>query len=693
MLRGEAILELPSPVYQKPQPPADDSADAMITHEQQQADAIGKAVEIIAEMELTAEELKAAIKVLKNKNVAAVVRSETGKLDITARALDMAARLLERFENELPALPFATRSAAQAAFDTRNSRFRASQSNWAANIDTDGEEGGISASPSSLATSSSSSSSQSSPGGAGGLGQRLEKAERVAEQFVSQQLQPAVKRVRENPEGVLDALKGSAVWAGGLWDRLNGKAASYGGAAAPSNLPSLSGTTEEQRQETIAALSMSIDELEKKLQEASKARENRLRKAGIQGRARLAGELRTMDNEVAAVSRALAVRTLQLEMEYIYGALEEEARDVLGDSRGNRALALSRRGSTDEVALLAAEFKQLDSGLSALAAAVDTGEGLFDQDEAELARLATDIPDMRMRLGLGDTEVFGGSGFSVVKLQLQVKTATGKVREGVAFGVRGVRLLASDIGSAGGLFWRAVRGGTLKPREVQALRRTARDMLTFIPFTIILILPLTPVGHVLVFGFLQRYFPGFFPSQFTNRRQELMLKYEGLKQQLEEARARAELEEDEMQFARDAAAAAARLEMDRQQQQADAATAAAAAAGVMSSSSSMDEAVAVPLADNNNGSNNNNNGGGGVKVVAVGSGAHDGGSDDNDSKNRREGHSVKENGRSSSNSGKSSDGGTVGPAAAALKQLEEQVAAAADSSYCEDGSSDSNTEH
>lgn len=46
-------------------------------------------------------------------------------------------------------------------------------------------------------------------------------------------------------------------------------------------------------------------------------------------------------------------------------------------------------------------------------------------------------------------------------------------------------------------------GGTLKPREVQALRRTFRDVLTFIPFTIILILPLTPVGHVLIFGFIQ----------------------------------------------------------------------------------------------------------------------------------------------------------------------------------------------
>jgi hypothetical protein len=66
----------------------------------------------------------------------------------------------------------------------------------------------------------------------------------------------------------------------------------------------------------------------------------------------------------------------------------------------------------------------------------------------------------------------------------------------------------------------------LKGREVQAIRRTARDVLTFIPFAIILIAPITPVGHVLVFSFIQRYFPGFFPSQFTTRRQELMIRWD-----------------------------------------------------------------------------------------------------------------------------------------------------------------------
>jgi len=33
-----------------------------------------------------------------------------------------------------------------------------------------------------------------------------------------------------------------------------------------------------------------------------------------------------------------------------------------------------------------------------------------------------------------------------------------KIVDGVLFGVRGVKLLFADIGSAGKLFWRAVRG-------------------------------------------------------------------------------------------------------------------------------------------------------------------------------------------------------------------------------------------
>lgn len=51
-------------------------------------------------------------------------------------------------------------------------------------------------------------------------------------------------------------------------------------------------------------------------------------------------------------------------------------------------------------------------------------------------------------------------------------------------------------------------------------------MITFIPFVIILLIPLSPIGHVLVFGAIQRFFPDFFPSCFTEQRQNLLQLYE-----------------------------------------------------------------------------------------------------------------------------------------------------------------------
>ena len=57
------------------------------------------------------------------------------------------------------------------------------------------------------------------------------------------------------------------------------------------------------------------------------------------------------------------------------------------------------QGTSDEVALLIAEFALLDAPVAALAAAVERGEAARI-DGAELARLASDIPDLRSRLGI-----------------------------------------------------------------------------------------------------------------------------------------------------------------------------------------------------------------------------------------------------------------------------------------------------
>lgn len=51
-----------------------------------------------------------------------------------------------------------------------------------------------------------------------------------------------------------------------------------------------------------------------------------------------------MDDEVGALSRALAIATLQLELEYIYGCLEDEALDI-GQGTQNPSFLLSRQVS------------------------------------------------------------------------------------------------------------------------------------------------------------------------------------------------------------------------------------------------------------------------------------------------------------------------------------------------------------
>jgi hypothetical protein len=576
--------------------------------------------------------------------LAAIVRPQDAgdaEARVRGRVREVYAALVERVAAELALLPFASTAQAQAALDARNARYRV---------------------PGTPLTAEAAASGNDSDGGAPeggylpaeqrrGLGERLEEAERVAERFVARRLQPAVARVREtSPEGLIQGAQRGASWARGVWDRLNGSAGDGAGGAAPPGLPPPA-STEAARAAVIEGLHAEIEDLEGRLQEASKARESRLRKAGIQGRARLAAELRQMDNQVVVVSRALAVRTLQLELEFVAGCLEAEAVDVVGDpsvpaaagggdAARRVALALARRGSSDEVALLVAEFGQLDGALAGLAAEVEVGEALF-MDDGALAALATEIPDLRARLGLGDAAVFGGAGWSLGKLQMQLRQSAGKVGDGVMFGVRGVRLLAADVGAAGGLFWRALAGGTLRPREVAAIRRTARDVLTFIPFTIILILPLTPVGHVLIFGFIQRYFPSFFPSQFTSRRQDLMMKYEELKRQLQAAEVAAEQESDEMEFQR--AAAAAALALGGMVPAGGGAEAAAAAA-----SGAAGEAGAPPAAEAHGSGAGRGDAGGAAAAAAA-------------------------------------DGGGEGPAAAAVRKLEEQLAAAADSSYTDDG--------
>lgn len=62
-------------------------------------------------------------------------------------------------------------------------------------------------------------------------------------------------------------------------------------------------------------------------------------------------------------------------------------------------LFVCRQGSSDEVALLVAEFGLLDQQLASLAAAIEESHAILITED-ELIPVASEIPDMRSRLGI-----------------------------------------------------------------------------------------------------------------------------------------------------------------------------------------------------------------------------------------------------------------------------------------------------
>lgn len=222
-------------------------------------------------------------------------------------------------------------------------------------------------------------------------------------------------------------------------------------------------------------------------------------------------EMRAAAQTVIELRRKLAVQRLDLDMERICLYLEQE---------------IDQSSSLQEQKMLVAEFGLLDKQLQALLTILEDWEGpniSDDIDESELEVLEKEISDLKVRLGfdMQGTAIDWGKSMRNIWEESAVK-----LREGVAFYIKGTKMLFSDILYALWLFRRTMEGYNLKPREVRTIRRTVKDLLTFIPTVIILIIPLSPVGHVLVFSFIQRFFPDFFPTAFSDRRQNLLKMYE-----------------------------------------------------------------------------------------------------------------------------------------------------------------------
>jgi len=181
---------------------------------------------------------------------------------------------------------------------------------------------------------------------------------------------------------------------------------------------------------------------------------------------------------------------------------------------------------------LVAEFSLLDKQVApyqGLASTSNIGAGL---DCCELRVLEANICKLADHLGVRVNSVNQKKGVArIIKHQwLAVRSGFRKVRRGILFYTNGLWLLGQDVQHAVKLVMKAAfLKYTFQPREVKVCYRAIKDVCVLVPFLIILLIPLSPPGHVLVFSLILKVFPDFFPSPFTERRQNVMRVYAEIK--------------------------------------------------------------------------------------------------------------------------------------------------------------------
>jgi len=273
--------------------------------------------------------------------------------------------------------------------------------------------------------------------------------------------------------------------------------------------------------EEIREKKTKLDELQKELRAMTKEHRALLNSAVDAGSAVanvnlasldpvLRSEIRTSAEALEKKEELVSCQVLIYELERIFTYLEGE----LGNTVNKGYIPLQDR-------LNVAEFGLLEVQISSFEKQLESGEYV---DADVLAVVLDQVTDFKRRLGI-DYYVTGLT-FDKEAILRFLADLWEKTKTGLLFYVKGVELLWNDVIYSLRLIGRALQGYTLQPREVRTLRRSFKDIITFIPFVIILLIPLSPIGHVLVFGAIQRVFPDFFPSCFTETRQNLLELYE-----------------------------------------------------------------------------------------------------------------------------------------------------------------------
>ena len=186
---------------------------------------------------------------------------------------------------------------------------------------------------------------------------------------------------------------------------------------------------------------------------------------------------------------------------------EEEAASATG--RGTNAVSSSSASASSP--------STSSFGAAGAGAAATVPPNVIECQKIEY--LLAEVGSLAGALSLPNATSSGTAGLAVVRQSV----AKGLInfRSAMAFCATGIRILARDVIEVFALIRTTVQGEALQAKDWALVKRVLVDCLALVPYTIIMIIPLSPPGHVFAFSLMKKCFPAAVPSPFTAQRQDV----------------------------------------------------------------------------------------------------------------------------------------------------------------------------
>ncbi|XP_030548555.1 uncharacterized protein LOC115753863 isoform X2 [Rhodamnia argentea] len=129
----------------------------------------------------------------------------------------------------------------------------------------------------------------------------------------------------------------------------------------------------------------------------------------------------------------------------------------------------------------------------------------------------------------GDGDDAESALIEVQKKENIIEKSFDKLKETSRDVLQGTQLLAIDVAAAMGLLRRVMIGDELTEKEKKVLKRTLTDLASVVPIGVLMLLPVTAVGHAAMLAAIQRYVPSLIPSTYGPERLDLLRQLEKVK--------------------------------------------------------------------------------------------------------------------------------------------------------------------